>query len=218
MASLFPCDPDGSVEALPERVILVRHGETEWNERGVWQGQADIPLSDVGRAQARAVAERLANLAADALVTSDLLRAAETAEIIGARLGLTPVPLPGLRELHVGEWSGLNGEQIAARSPEQFARFRDGLAPAPGGESLVAFWERVMAAFREAVALAPGGTLVQVSHGGTHRNLMAQLLGVPMGKSGRLSSGRNTSLCEIRFRGGAPHVVRMHDTRHLDDL
>src|ERR1700704_2099238 len=96
---------------VTSRVLLVRHGQSEWNALGKWQGQADPPLSDLGRAQARSAAHSLGSL--DAIYASDLQRAMETAAIIANALGIGPVVVdPDLRERNAGEWSGLTRAEI----------------------------------------------------------------------------------------------------------
>jgi broad specificity phosphatase PhoE len=98
------------------RILLIRHGQSEWNLLGRWQGQADPPLTDLGRAQARSASRRLGAL--DAIWSSDLQRAAETATIISAELGVGPVVLDeDLRERHAGEWQGLTRDEIEEQYP-----------------------------------------------------------------------------------------------------
>src|SRR5439155_24499614 len=97
-------------------LLLVRHGETDWNREGRWQGQADTPLNDVGRAQARELADALAGERLEAIYASDLRRAYETAEIVGARLGLPVTSEPALRETDVGSWSGLAHDELEGRA------------------------------------------------------------------------------------------------------
>jgi broad specificity phosphatase PhoE len=98
------------------RVLLVRHGQSEWNLTGRWQGQADPPLTDLGRTQARSAARALGTV--DAIWTSDLQRAAETGAIVSAELGVGPVVVdPDLRERDAGEWSGLTRDQIDEQYP-----------------------------------------------------------------------------------------------------
>src|SRR5579871_2475081 len=106
-------------------LLLARHGETDWNSERRWQGHADRPLNDTGRAQAAELAESLDGTAIAAIYSSDLARARETAEIVAARLGLTVVLDPGLREVDVGDWSGVRHDEVAARFPEGFARWQD---------------------------------------------------------------------------------------------
>ena len=105
-------------------LILVRHGETDWNRDGRWQGHADRSLNDRGREQSRALADALAGEDVAAVYASDLSRARETAEIVAARLG-RPVGVDArLREVDVGGWSGLTMAEIEARFPMEVARWR----------------------------------------------------------------------------------------------
>src|SRR3954470_4173033 len=158
---------------VASRVLLVRHGQSEWNALGRWQGQADPPLSDLGRAQARAAAHSLGAL--DAIYASDLQRAAETAAIISGVIGVGPVLLePDLRERDAGEWSGLTRDEIHERYPGYLPDDRhrafapDGAAPKrpPGWEAddrLLARALRALGRIREAV---PDGDVLAVTHGG----------------------------------------------------
>jgi probable phosphoglycerate mutase len=160
------------VRALTE-LVLLRHAETTWNAAGRWQGQADPPLSERGRAQVQAAAPELANGGFAGLYTSDLRRASETAAMLGRALGLIPQPDPRLREFHVGLWSGLTHAQIEAGWPGQYARFRmRELDFRPGGgeapEELV---ERIEAAFDDIAGRHPDGRVLVVSHGGVARSL-----------------------------------------------
>src|ERR1044072_4215809 len=128
------------VEDMPPRVYLIRHGVTAWNRDRRFQGHLDVPLSPEGEEQAEAVAEWLARRDADfaALYTSDLLRASQTAGAIGRRLGLEPVLLQELREMHCGEWQGLSVHEVEARYPGQLERWTERIdiyAP-PGREGI----------------------------------------------------------------------------------
>ncbi|UCE85487.1 MAG: histidine phosphatase family protein, partial [Deltaproteobacteria bacterium] len=108
--------------------LLIRHGQSTWNAAGRWQGQGDPPLSDAGRRQARALAGALAAARArfDALLSSDLARARETAAILGEALSLEPEIEPRLRERNVGSWSGRTRREIERSWPEELARVRAG--------------------------------------------------------------------------------------------
>ena len=151
---------------MSKRILLVRHGESVWNAEGRWQGAADPPLSDAGRDQARALAERVSDAGIDNLVASDLQRATETAQIVADALGL-PAPAidAGWRERDVGEISGHTRDEIEAKWPGLLEQWRRGeLESMPGGEKDIT--PRVVEAL-ERVATAPTGacTLV-VTHGG----------------------------------------------------
>lgn len=157
------------------RVLLVRHGQSVWNAEGRWQGQADPPLSDLGRQQAVDASRALG--AVDAIFASDLQRAATTAAIISAQLGVGPVVLePDLRERDSGEWSGLTRAEIDERYPGWLAAPSDE-HKAFGGESVLvrrpAGWEeddavlaRATAALGRIHAEVGGGDVLGVTHGG----------------------------------------------------
>ena len=129
-------------------LFLVRHGETDWNAAGRWQGQTDIPLNPRGREQAREVAGRLRGEGLGAIASSDLLRARTTAEIVAAELGLVVNHLdPGLRERRFGCFEGLTREEVAVRFPEAWTRYLADPGPAPpGGESRDALLGRLLPA------------------------------------------------------------------------
>lgn len=149
------------------RLILIRHGETDWNVEGRWQGQADVPLNERGRQQSEAVAELLRDVPIEAIYASDLQRAYETARAIARVKGLPIQTDPRLREIHQGEWQGLLATEIKAKYAEQFERRqRDPLHIAPpGGETVAQVRERVTAAVEEIIRKHPHGTVVIVSHG-----------------------------------------------------
>ncbi len=145
------------------RILLVRHGQSEWNAEGRWQGQADVALSDLGRAQARAAAARVG--AFDVIASSTLMRAAETAYILSTELGIGPiVPVPDLIERNAGEWSGLTKVDIERDWPGYLS---DGKRP-PGYESDDDLWPRIEAGMRTVAELLPNKNdeALVVGHGG----------------------------------------------------
>jgi len=145
-------------------LLLVRHGETDWNAEGRLQGHTDRPLNEFGRRQAKDLADRLAGEGPDAIYASDLARAKETAEIVGERLGLTVVVDPDLREKDWGTWEGLTGDE---RVHVEFE-----------GETTEDHRDRVMAAVRRIVARHPDQRVVVVTHGGSLRRIQAAVNGV----------------------------------------
>jgi probable phosphoglycerate mutase len=154
------------------RLILVRHGESTWNATGRWQGWADPPLSDLGRAQAEAAAPAAAPV--DAVVSSDLQRALETASIMAAVLELEgDVRVePGLRERDVGDFTGLTRAEIEERWPGVLAQGNASISrDARFGETVEALAERVDAALRGLASEFAGQRVVVVTHGGVVRNL-----------------------------------------------
>jgi broad specificity phosphatase PhoE len=161
-------------------VYLARHGESDWNVERRWQGHADRPLTERGRAQARELAERLADVPLDAVYASDLRRAWETAEAVGSAQGLPVARLPELREVDVGSWSGYTRDECAERFPEAFARWQSGGSGWEDGETYEAMGERVVAVLERLAAAHPGGAILVVSHGGPIRAVHAHALGVDM--------------------------------------
>ena len=137
-------------------LLLVRHGETDWNAERRWQGHADVPLNDRGREQARTLADRLAGERIDAIYTSDLGRARETAEILAARLGVPVVTDPDLREIDVGSREGLTGDQ--------------GDRPWDG-ETHDAHAARMLGAVHRIAAGHPEERVLVVTHGGSMRRI-----------------------------------------------
>jgi len=153
------------------RILLVRHGESEWNASGRWQGWAESSLSDLGRRQAFEAAAAVG--AVDAIVASDLERAVQTALIVSEAIGVGPVVTEsGLRERNVGDWTGLTRDEIEERWPGDLDRWRKGeLLEPPNGERNDVIIERVEAALRRIAASFDGGEVLAVSHGGVMRLL-----------------------------------------------
>jgi len=159
---------------MPSRLLLVRHGQSEWNAVGRWQGQADPPLTDLGRAQARAAARVVGGV--DAGFSSDLQRARETADIVAASIGVGPViEDAGLRERDAGAWSGLTRDEIHERYPgylpdDRHHAFAPGASTEerrpPGWESDDDLQVRVLKALRRVHLVVGDGDGLVVTHGG----------------------------------------------------
>jgi len=204
-------------------LILIRHGETDWNRELRFQGQIDVPLNAVGHAQAQRLAERLAQEQVQYLVSSDLLRARQTAEPVGAH-PLQPVPLApeldaALREQHFGIAEGLRVADIQAQHAQawtQWIQFDADYAFA-GGESTRRFHARVMAALQELGRRHPQRTLVVVTHGGVLDMVYRTAQGLPL-SGPRRSQIPNAGLNRVRLAGEAVEIVEWADTRHLDDF
>jgi broad specificity phosphatase PhoE len=143
------------------RLLLLRHGQSEWNASGRWQGQADPPLSELGEHQARVAAERLDGV--DAVVSSDLQRARRTADIIADALGLGPVAVEAaVRERDAGEWSGLTRDEIERAFPGYLAERKR----PPGFEDEHSVRDRALAGVARIASSNAGRTVVVVTHGG----------------------------------------------------
>ena len=164
----------------PTTVLLARHGESEWHFQGRWQGHADRPLTELGNRQAAALAHQLADAALDAVYTSDLRRAWETAAPVAERHGLPLHRLRALREVDVGSWAGLTRDEVAARFPAEYSRWLDGGAGWNDGESYEHMAARVVPAVTDIASRHAGGRILVVSHGGVIRALHAAALEVDM--------------------------------------
>jgi broad specificity phosphatase PhoE len=159
-------------------IFLARHGESDWNVEERFQGHSDRPLTERGRKQARALADLVGAEKIDAVYTSPLSRARETAEIVAARAGLEAVALPELREVDTGSWSGLSRADVETRFPEGFARWRSGGSGWEDGESYDEMAERVIGALRKIAEDHPDGRVLVISHGGPIRAIHAAAEGL----------------------------------------
>ena len=197
-------------------LYLIRHGETVWNADGRFQGQQNTPLNALGRAQADSAARALADIPFEAVYTSDLARAAETAEIIAAPHALAPLPDPRLREVHFGEWEGLAMPEVTTRWPEIVAAWRaDSLRTRPpGGETLEQLQQRVVAALTDIVRAYPTGTLAVVGHGGSLRAIITHILNADLSIFRRLRLD-NCSISIITVTDGQYTLRLFNDICHL---
>ena len=198
----------------PSFLWLARHGETDWNAAGRAHGGTDIPLNETGRGQARRLAQRLRGEPLAALVASDLLRASETARIVGEAAGLEPLLQREWREVNLG---ALEGETDAARAHGELI---SALAASPGplgagGETFAAFVERIDRGYRHLCEAHAGEVVAVVAHGGTLKTLIARLIGLPPEGIGRLSLRGNGGLSAVDFRHGRPQLVLLNDTSHM---
>jgi probable phosphoglycerate mutase len=178
--------------------VLLRHGQTTWNATGRFQGHSDIPLDEVGVAQAQRAAGMLAALRPDAITSSDLGRAVSTAQPLARLTGLVVTLDKDLRERSGGHWEGLVAKEIRERWPAEHATWDP-----PGGESREAVAERVAAAITRAVdAVAPGGLAVVVSHGAAIRLGVERFLGLGVDAAGILGPLSNCSWSVLGQRKG----------------
>jgi len=200
-------------------LLFIRHGETDWNRQGRFQGQIDVPLNDTGQAQAERLAARLAAERYDRLFSSDLLRARQTAAPLAARWGRAAVAVAGVREQGFGVLEGLDAATIQARHPELWRQWQqqDADFAAPGAESQRQFHTRVLQAVRELAAQAAGLRVAVVTHGGVLDMLWRSAHGLPL--SGlRQCQIPNTGLNRLRWADGALQVEAWGDDSHLRDV
>jgi broad specificity phosphatase PhoE len=200
-------------------VYLIRHGETDWNLAGRWQGHADVPLNELGHRQARLVAQRLAAEGPrfDAIYSSDLARAYQTAWEIGAAVKVAVQLLPNLREIDLGTWSGLTYDEIKATHPTEIALLERGQdIPRGGGESLSALRKRVVEAVDAIAKLHGGNTLALVTHGGCIRMLLAHAESYQGDGFKRFPHIGNTSISVLRISSSSWETLRVNDMDHLE--
>jgi probable phosphoglycerate mutase len=199
------------------RIILIRHGETEWNREGRIQGyHADSPLTTNGQAQARRLAARLAEEGPLALHSSDSGRARQTAEPIAAALDLEIVFDAALRERSYGDFEGWTYADLEREHPDAYRRFRSrdpGYAP-PGGESGTQFHERIVAALERVAKAGAGRQAAVVTHGGVLGVAYRHIFGAAP-DSKREYSLHNASINRIRVSDGRWSVEAWGDVAHL---
>lgn len=195
---------------------LVRHGESTWNVARRFQGGLDAPLSPRGRLQARALAAGLAPVRFDALYTSPLSRARETALACGAAVGLAAVAVDELREVGLGDWEGLTLETIRARDGDRYARWLR--APLhhgpPGGEPMTALADRVGGALARLGTRHAGGRVLVVSHGGAIASALCGWLGRCLDTIWTLRLD-NASITRVDLSAG--RVLALNEIGHLVD-
>jgi broad specificity phosphatase PhoE len=202
------------------QVILVRHGQTEWNRVERFRGRADVPLNETGIAQAEATGSRLARQSKPvAVYSSPLSRAVVTAGKIAGPHGLTVKPRPGLIDIDYGQWQGLTPKQVAERWPKELDAWYN--APQavriPSGETLQVVRERGMAAVRELVGENPGKTIVLVGHTVMNRLILLGVLGLGNDRFWRLGQ-EPCAINRFSVQDGEYTLLGLNDTGHLEDL
>jgi broad specificity phosphatase PhoE len=200
-----PVRPPHEAEAPPgaTQILVIRHGQSQWNALGRGHGWGDPPLSPLGEAQARSAVAALASQdLTPGVLASDLRRARHTAELVADPLGLFPIDTTAdLREHDIGEWDGKTWEEIERDWPGAKAAWvAEQIDTPPGGESREAFYRRVERAVRALAAARPGGRHLVVAHGGVVRSLerLAGIEPTPI----EFLSGRWFSLDDGRLRAG----------------
>lgn len=198
---------------MPATITLIRHAESTGNRAGLWQGHTDAGLSDNGADQVLRLGKRLTGRTFTRVITSDLGRAQQTAEVIGPA-----EPDPRWRELHLGAWEGLGVEQIRLRDPDVLAAIAAGDEFAiPGGETSSEFAGRLGLAYDDLVAsLEDGDDVAVVSHGGVIETTVARVLGFGAGFA-PIQLPTNTALTTVRIDAGRSQVYTYNDASHVED-
>ena len=200
-------------------VIVVRHGETHWNIEGRRQGHLDSTLTGKGYAQAKALSERFTPESCNAIYSSDLGRALETARIIAERTGHEVIADSRLRERNLGIFQGLNGDEIRERYPVEYEQHRNGGAEhaVPSGESFRAQTERNMLCLEELAQGHSGESIMVVTHGGVLSALFRHTLAISLDAPRRFSF-KNASVNLFKYQDGIWGLETWGDVTHLTEL
>jgi len=196
-------------------IILIRHGQTDWNAARRWQGSTDVPLNATGRGQARALAARMVPWPIDAIYSSDLTRASETAETLGRALNIKPVLDEGWRERALGVLEGMTRDEVQEKYADIVVSRM--FIEAPGGETYSQVKDRVVAAFDRIMQNHSGQTCVVVSHSGTLRVLISYVLELPEKIYAPFSLNGNTGISRIEITdGGHAQLTLLNDRSHIE--
>jgi len=204
------------------RIILVRHGQTAWNvgasstEGERFRGRIDLPLNERGRAQAQALAERLADESIAAIYASPLQRAIETAEPTARRLGLTVQPLQGIMDIHFGDWQERSRSEVARLYPALYRQWlqEPHLVQFPGGESLDQVRDRAMAALYQVITRHQDQTILAAAHQVVNKVLVCAMLGLDNSHYWRIKQD-NGCLNVFDCEEDVFTAVLINDTCHL---
>jgi 2,3-bisphosphoglycerate-dependent phosphoglycerate mutase len=200
-------------------LIVIRHGETDWNRQHRFQGQIDVPLNALGQTQAQRLAQRMARERVDALWSSDLLRARATADAVAQALGLDAQVEPLWREQSFGVLEGLDVPTIQREHAPLWSQWlrHDADYALPGGESMREFHARVMRALARVAASHTGQRVAVVTHGGVLDMLWRTAQAAPL-HGPRTVEIPNTGLNRLHWRDGALVVLEWADAAHLAGL
>ncbi|MCX8117394.1 MAG: histidine phosphatase family protein [Desulfobacterota bacterium] len=200
-------------------IYLVRHGQTAWNREEIFRGRTDVPLDETGLKQAELAGQYLSQRKVDAIYSSPLQRAIQTAEKIARFHGLEVHPLKGLIDMSFGSWEGHAHQEIKETDPETYRRWREEphLARLPGGETLDQVRERAMAALEEVIQRHPGESLVLVSHRVVNKVLLCGILGIDNSHFWQIAQD-TTAINLIQYHQGRYVLALMNETCHLKRL
>jgi probable phosphoglycerate mutase len=200
-------------------VILIRHGETEWNLSGRWQGHADSPLSNRGVEQAKALGERMKGETIDCFYSSDLERARHTSRLVGGPSGWEAEFMESLRERDLGVLEGMTTEEMLEKKPAEYQSFRNEGPEyqVPGGESFRQFYDRCSGALEDVANRNPGQKIGVVTHGGFLGAIFRYVLNIPLDAE-RNFVLLNCSVNRLEKSENGWNLVSWGDVAHLDGL
>ena len=198
------------------RWFLVRHGQTDWNARGLLQGHTDVPLNEVGRDQAKRLGERLTGVPLEAAYSSDLLRCSQTMELALDGRDVTVIHSEKLREQAYGRWEGMSFSAIRDADPELYTAMVEDYTSftPPGGEDFRAVEARSQGLATEMMARHPAGDLLIVGHGAALRTLVTYMTGLPLEAGWRFKVD-SCSLTVLDVGVNPAVMLVLNDTSHL---
>ncbi|MDU3113518.1 MAG: histidine phosphatase family protein [Megasphaera sp.] len=203
------------------RIILIRHGETQWNIEGRYQGQEDTHLSERGQLQGRMVADGLKNTPIDVAISSPLERSYMTCSFCASLHGLTVLKDDRLLEINHGDWEGRLADDIKANYPKEFQRWHTApytvTMPGKGGESLEDVRRRVRAAFDEYVQKYEGKTVLVAAHDAVNKAIICDVLGLDMSHFWQIKQD-NTCINVLEYQDGTWRLVLLNSTNHMGYL
>lgn len=202
------------------RVVFIRHGQTEWNINGKYQGQSDVPLSPVGIKQAEKLAADFPVAAINAVYASDLERAMVTAKKVAAKFNLEVQPEPAFRELSFGDWEGLTYQEIVSKWPEAMKNFlkHPDILKVPHGEIFLQVQERASQRLQELIAKHNDETIVITAHGAVLRTLLATAMHIPLQYLWSIRQF-NTAVSIVTYNeDGSNTIELLNSTAHLGEL
>ena len=201
------------------RIILVRHGQTDANKEGRFQGASDAPLNQTGLCQAQALGRRLSSEQLDAVYSSPQTRALQTATPVAEAMSLPIQTVEGLRELDIGELDGLHGPDLRERYPHILDQWRInvGALTMPGGESIVGLQERTWNAILHIRDRHSEGTVAAVSHNFAIQSILLKALGMDLRNFQRIRQDL-AAITELDFANGSPVLRALNDRCHLSGL
>lgn len=199
---------------------FIRHGRTLWNHSGRYQGITDVPLNDIGKKQAVLTAQRLKDISFDEIISSDLVRARETAEAIAELHGKDVRVMKAFQELSFGDWEGLTFEEIERKWPGMIAEMyhHPDTLRLPHGESFGDLQKRTMAALKDIISEGDNKTYAIISHGAAIRTILCGLLEIPLDRSWNFSLGNAGITCMTHYIGDRSILNFHNNVEHLEGL
>ncbi|HSH03588.1 MAG TPA: histidine phosphatase family protein [Anaerolineae bacterium] len=201
---------------MTTKVLLIRHGQTDWNRQRRVQGHLDIPLNETGHAQAQALAQRLAHWPITTIYSSDLQRAVATAQPLAHTLNLPLNLSPNWRERFLGQFQGLTIDELHQQYGDATPNTTRYLIDPPDGESGQQLQQRIIHAWHDTITPHTDEMIAIITHGGALTALIAYILNLDMATEIRFRMRGNTGLSIIHIDNGQPLLLRLNDTAHLD--